>query len=289
MEWYNGVKSESVQNRVLYATSPDAATWSAPAVMFNTTGPIGLENEPMVVIKGRRYAIAGARVLAVNIQHHPPDNSWCAGSWDVNARKGGGCEHTGPDTPMMRRVHGPGQLGQVFWLGSEVPSGFEHLGYPTYLNAQSLDKQTRTDAANYLAALLDAESLSDWGKPNERVTYQLPSAPNRLITLLRTGGALPGEPPVGSHMLASTCVLDNSNTLTSPSSRSASLQMKLASTATYHVCRPGTGLWNVVLPGDSMPSHMQASIATPEAPGVGTGGGTNATTRNEPWPGYKPM
>ena len=34
MEWYNGVKSEGVQNRVLYATSKDAITWSEPAVMF---------------------------------------------------------------------------------------------------------------------------------------------------------------------------------------------------------------------------------------------------------------
>jgi hypothetical protein len=29
------------------------------------------------------------------------------GSWDVNARTGGGAEHTGPDTPMMRRVLSP--------------------------------------------------------------------------------------------------------------------------------------------------------------------------------------
>eukprot|EP01043_Picozoa_sp_COSAG02_P076155 COSAG02_NODE_16040_length_1118_cov_1.644750_2_plen_85_part_01 len=85
MEWYNGAKSESVQNRVLYATSADAVEWSAPAIMFNTTGKIGLENEPMIEIKSRKYAVAG--------------------SWDVNARKGGGAEHTGPDTPLMRRVH----------------------------------------------------------------------------------------------------------------------------------------------------------------------------------------
>ena len=29
MEWYNGVKAEGVRNRVLYATSADAITWSA--------------------------------------------------------------------------------------------------------------------------------------------------------------------------------------------------------------------------------------------------------------------
>ena len=37
MEWYNGVDSEGVKNRVLYASSRDAVTWSRPAVMFNAT------------------------------------------------------------------------------------------------------------------------------------------------------------------------------------------------------------------------------------------------------------
>jgi hypothetical protein len=43
---YNGVADEGVANRVLYATSIDAITWSDPYIMFNTTGPVGLENEP---------------------------------------------------------------------------------------------------------------------------------------------------------------------------------------------------------------------------------------------------
>ena len=37
MEWYNGADSEGVKNRVLYASSRDAVTWSRPAVMFNAT------------------------------------------------------------------------------------------------------------------------------------------------------------------------------------------------------------------------------------------------------------
>lgn len=269
MEWYNGVKSEGVRNRVLYATSSDAVAWSAPAVMFNTTGPIGLENEPMVEIEGRRYAVAG--------------------SWDVNARKGGGCEHTGPDTPLMRRVHAPMQLGPVFWLGAEVPAGYEHLGYPSYQNVQALDKQTRTDAASYLAALLDAESLSDWGKPNERVTYQLPSTPSRLITLLRTGGSLPGEPPVGSHMLASTCLLDDS--ITATTARDAAVaQVASSMTTTYHVCRPGTGLWNVALPGDKMPLYKaEEQVAQSLQTAIGAADIGEATERSGPWPGYHPM
>jgi hypothetical protein len=250
MEWYNGMAHEGVKNRVLYATSPDAVTWSAPAIMFNTTGKVGLENEPMIEIEGRRYAVAG--------------------SWDVNARTGGGAEHTGPDTPMMRRVYGPGQLGPVFWLGSKVPAGYEQLGYPSYTNTQAVDKQTRTDGASYLAALLDAESLSDWGKPNERVTYQLPSTPNRLITMLRSGGALPGEPSVGSYMLASTCLLDDSIV--------ATLQVKSLAAATYHVCRPGTGLWNVALPGDTMPSTSASASV-----------GEKVSSSAGPWPGYHSM
>lgn len=264
MEWYNGVAREGVQNRVLYATSPDAVTWSAPAIMFNTTGRIGLENEPMIEIEGRRYAVAG--------------------SWDVNARNGGGAEHTGPDTPMMRRVYAPGQLGPVFWLGSQVPTGYEHLGYPTYTNTQAVDGQTRTDATSYLAALLDAESLSDWGKPNERVTYQLPSAQNRLITMLRTGGSLPGEPSVGSYMLSSTCLLDDSS--------AATHQLKPSAAATYHVCRPGTGLWNVVLPGDTMPSHQAPSAQPPMPRAISTSSsaaGEKVAQSAGPWPGYHPM
>ena len=43
MEWYNGVKSEGVQNRVLYATSKDAITWSEPAVMFVRVLMLSLE------------------------------------------------------------------------------------------------------------------------------------------------------------------------------------------------------------------------------------------------------
>lgn len=61
LEWYNGVDTEGVENRVLYATSKDAVTWSQPAVMFNSTGAIGVENEPQVLIQEERlYSIAGS-------------------------------------------------------------------------------------------------------------------------------------------------------------------------------------------------------------------------------------
>ena len=153
------------------------------------------------MIEGRRYSVAG--------------------SWDVNARKGGGAEHTGPDTPIMRRVYSPTKIGPVFWLGKDVPGcnattfpGFPHkpcppggyarFGYKTYLQ---MDEQTKSDATAYLAALLDQEALSDWGKANERTLYELPDNRNRMMALLRSGGGLPGEPTVGSHMLHSTCEL----------------------------------------------------------------------------------
>lgn len=247
MEWYNGVASEGVNNRVLYATSTDAITWTKPKVMFKTTGPVGLENEPHVVISSRRYAIGG--------------------SWDVFARTGGGAEHTGPDTPLMRRVHGPESLGPVFWLGKEVPQGYERFGYPTYFD-RSIDAQTRADAAAYVAALVDTEPTSDWGKPNERTMFELPADRSRLMALLRGGGELPGEPAVGQHMLASSCVLPGPP----PSSRARNPE-------TYHVCRPGTGLYNVGLPGDRMPTAAAA-----EAPELRRG-----SAGDGPWPGYHPV
>eukprot|EP00041_Stephanoeca_diplocostata_P037476 m.1420464 g.1420464 ORF g.1420464 m.1420464 type:complete len:186 (+) comp25045_c1_seq33:290-847(+) len=95
-------------------------------------------------------------------------------------------------------------LGPVFWLGDTVPAGFEHFNYPT-ANSTTLSAQTRADAAAYVAALVDAEPLSDAGKPNERVMYELPGDRRRLMMLLRAGGAMPFGAPPG--MLASTCVL----------------------------------------------------------------------------------
>jgi hypothetical protein len=223
--------------------------------MFNTTGPIGLENEPSVEIAGRRYSVAG--------------------SWDVNKRTGGGAEHTGPDTPLMRRVHGPGHLGPVFWLARKhVPQGFEHFGYPTMVDSSALDTQTRQDAAAYLRALVDAEPLSDWGKPNERVMYELPSAKSRLILMLRSGGGLPGEPPVGSNMLASTCELPR--VMTEDGVASPLLQ-----TEQYHACRPGTGIFNVGLPADRMPSKSLVPGGRETLSTVAAEGG--------PWPGYRPI
>ena len=84
-----------------------------------------------------------------------------------------------------------------------------------------------------MAALVDAEPTSDWGKPNERTMFELPADRRRLMALLRGGGELPGEPTVGQHMLASSCVLGGAPPSPIPSPE------------TYHVCRPGTGLFNV--------------------------------------------
>lgn len=170
----------------------------------------------------------------------------------------------------MRRVYSADDLGPVFWLGKEVPKGYEHFGYPTYLD-DSLNKEIRADAASYLAALIDTEPKSDWGKPNERTLYELPADRRRLIALLRSGGELPGEPPVGQHMLTSTCV-PNDGIPPSP----------IPSPETYHVCRPGTGLYNVGLPGDRMPSD-KIDV------GVPLKSTSNIQDRTGPWPGYHPV
>ena len=64
---------------------------------------------------------------------------------------------------MMRRVLSPTSLGPVFWLGRQVPQGYEQFGYPTYLE---MDAQTKADALEYLAASLAMEPQVDWGMPN---------------------------------------------------------------------------------------------------------------------------
>jgi len=85
------------------------------------------------------------------------------------------------------------------------------------------------------------------GKPNERTMFELPADRSRLMALLRGGGELPGEPAVGQHMLASSCVL-----------RGAPPPSRVKNPETYHVCRPGTGLFKAGLPGDRMPTAAAA-------------------------------
>lgn len=138
LSWYNGVMNESVFNRVLFATSRDAVTWSEPAVLFNTTAGthhnvtssrqqeyaytkgygIGLENEAWV------FSEDGARLYGA------------ASSWDVFQRSGHGAEHTGPDAALMRRVvlgrsggssSRDAQLGDVFWLADEVRTPYIYI------------------------------------------------------------------------------------------------------------------------------------------------------------------
>jgi hypothetical protein len=168
-----------------------------------------------------------------------------------------------------------------------------------------MDNQTRADAAAYVAALVDTEPKSDYGTPNERTLYQLPTDRNRLVALLRSGNDGWDSPP---WMLASTCLLEDErppvgdfhggaggdgnrlnpdagygNVIGGPAGhvhRNAASAMR--------VCRPGTGLWNVGLPSDRMPAPSQAPEAST---------GVGAEPRRElqggsatgPWPGYHPV
>ena len=234
-----------------YATSEDAVTWTEPAVMFNTTGPTGLENEPHLEIEGRRYAVGG--------------------SWDVFARTGSGAEHTGPDTALLRRVYSATHLGPVCWLGKQVPKGYERFNYPTCSGstAGEVDAQTAADAAAYVAALLDLEPVSDAGKPNERVLYELPGTDRRrLIMMLRAG-----ESKTPHAMLASTCELPGAEPAPAPANE------------VMHFCRPGTGLYNAGLVGDRMPAPSSPTHPIKHGDGGGDGGGGG----DPPWPGYHPV
>ena len=143
-----------------------------------------------------------------------------------------------------------------------------------------MDEQTRADATAYLAALVDAEPQSDWGRPNERTMYQLPGDRRRLMALLRSGGELPGEPEVGQHMLASSCEIGGAEPPPPPSHES------------YHVCRPGTGLFNVGLPGDRMPTAKPASSSQSQSPDPSQSPSplqSQSQSGAGPWPGYHPI
>lgn len=169
-------------------------------------------------------------------------------------------------------------------LGKEVPAGYEQFNYPVCSDAAKVDAQTVADAAAYVAALLDLEPVSDYGKPNERVLYELPGSDRRrLIMMLRSG-----ESHVGHAMLASTCELETGAEPDPPPPNE-----------TMHFCRPGTGLYNAGLVGDRMPQngHQQLQLQQQrerrqqegkEEGGSGSEDGKGGQPQ-PPWPGYHPV
>jgi hypothetical protein len=96
--------------------------------------------------------------------------------------------------------------------------------------------------------------------------------------LLRSGGKHSGL----QGILSSTCEL-NYTAPTPPPGQER-----------IHICRPGTGIFNVALPGDRMPH--QPPTATTRGVGlrdddVGRADGVRgaADPAEPPWPGYKPV
>ena len=169
-------------------------------------------------------------------------------------------------------------------LGKEVPAGYEQFNYPVCSDAAKVDAQTVADAAAYVAALLDLEPVSDYGKPNERVLYELPGSDRRrLIMMLRSG-----ESHVGHAMLASTCELETGAEPDPPPPNE-----------TMHFCRPGTGLYNAGLVGDRMPQNgqqqqqLQQQRERRQQEGKEEGGSGSEDGKGgqpqPPWPGYHPV
>ena len=68
-----------------------------------------------------------------------------------------------------------------------------------------------------------------------------------MMSLLRSGQT--PDPHKDPHMLYSSCELTGE----------AESQQRHAGGETYHVCRPGTGLYNMGLPGDHMPAKSEPS------------------------------
>lgn len=116
----------------------------------------------------------------------------------------------------MRRVEKSG-LGEPFWLNATVPSGFENLGFKTYLN---MDTETRMDAEQFLASTVRTMiGVPNEMKYNERSLYLIPGS-RTLVNLLR------GDKP---HFLtAATCNL--------PAPAGGTVR-----DVTTFSCRPGVG------------------------------------------------
>lgn len=239
MSWYNAPVGEMYNKRSVYATSADARSWSAPAVLFPTftqqqepgvTNERGEENGPWTILNGRLYTQSGT----------------------VDAG-----EHHEGILSVMRRVGVDGNasaLGPPFWLNSSVPaycksSKSPDCGYPTYLQ---MDKETRGDAAQLLASFVRttvrspdlaatdddddhtpavvATGAGNFAKPpppaknwptmkyNERSVYKIPGT--RTLALLLRGG--------GHNLSVAMCDLP------APSKG-------LAADETLFSCRPGVG------------------------------------------------
>ena len=212
MSWYNAPTGENYYKRSVFAYSTDnGLTWAEPNVLFTNFTDRGQENGPWTYLPGdgdklpnRLYTQSGTQDAGLHIEGI---------------------------VSVMRQVGlngSPTKLGEIFWLNNTVPQGFEHLGFPTYLE---MDEQTRKDAEQIIKSMVrttveypDAVSVSHHGKMvyNERSLYLVPGT-RRLVNLLR-GEYAP------RNLSASICTL--------PSDPGAA---PMAPNPTSFSCRPGIG------------------------------------------------
>ena len=210
MSWYNAPTVENNFKRSVFAYSTDqGSTWSEPGVLFTNFTVRGQENGPWTYLPGdgdrlpnRLYTQSGTQDAGLHIEGI---------------------------VSVMRQVglDGPTKLGKSFWLNGTVPKGFEHLGFPTYLE---MDSQTRKDAEQIIKSMVRTTvkypdvAARHHGKMvyNERSLYMVPGT-RRLVNLLR-GQYAP------KNLSASTCTL--------PYDPRA---VPLKPNPTSFSCRPGVG------------------------------------------------
>ena len=185
MSWYNSPRDENRYKRSVFAISKDGGnTWTTPKTLFPNFTEFGEENGPWTILGGDAKDPTGHSRLYTQ-----------SGTMDAGLHREG-------IQSVMRKVGLDSALGPIFWLNETVPRGFEHLGYPTYLQ---LDEVTRRDAEQLLASLIrttvkypDVHAEEEKMIYNERSLYKVPGT-RQLALLLRGGG-----PP---NLYASTCNL----------------------------------------------------------------------------------
>ena len=191
----------------------------------------GFENEPMVQVGSRLYAMGsfGNQTAA------PPHNPVGAESQVIVRQV----------TVLPGRAL---RLGRTFWLSEGIPPGFEQY-HDSVVGLGDMDAQTRADMASFLSSAVDAGTVPGcphaeeppgtcWEGDGERSLFVAPGKGNReAVLLLRNAG----------YLFSSTCELPASS-------------LPAAGAAEVGHCRPGSNNWHWALPLPS-PVRPGASLA----------------------------
>eukprot|EP01084_Bolivina_argentea_P204905 350002_1 len=183
--WYNSLQNgNDLFMRVLYSTSTNGANWSKAKVLFPNTTTNGSYAEPFLILNNKLYASCSL---------------WTNNKQGVVAQ--------------MRLINtDTNNFGEIFWLSSTVPNGFEKFGYKTYIQ---MPTEIKNDMETYFASLIvENIPISPVNNPNvifnqTKSMYLIPndnvySNDLQLMLLIRDGSGITNK------LWSSVCTIENS-------------------------------------------------------------------------------